>query len=134
MPRLTRWALRLALVDLMLGFTLGGLILCSKGSEACPPLWSLRALHIELLTVGWMAQLALGVAYWILPRYAGGVRGASGPAWAAWGLLNLGLWTAGVAPALSAPTLLLAAGRMAEALAVLVFATQLWPRAKGFGT
>ena len=134
MPRLTRWMLRLALVYLMLGFTLGGLILCSQGSDACPPVWSLRSLHIELLTVGWMAQLALGVAYWILPRYVGGVRGPSAPAWAAWGVLNVGLWTAGLAPALAAPPLILAAGRTAEAAAVLVFAMQLWPRAKAFGT
>ncbi len=134
MPHLTRWALRLALVDLMLGFTIGGLILCSKGTNACPPLWSLRALHIELLTVGWTAQLALGVAYWILPRTLGGVRGPSAPAWAAWGLLNVGVWAAGLAPALRAPQNVLLAGRVAEAVAVLVFAWQLWPRVKAFGT
>lgn len=49
--------------------------------------------HVELLLVGWLVQLALGVAYWILPRAAGRRPGA----WAAWG--GAGCVAAGVAAA-----------------------------------
>ncbi|HSB88425.1 MAG TPA: hypothetical protein VLD63_00220 [Anaerolineales bacterium] len=133
MPRLTRWALRLALLHLILGFSLGALMLCAKASGVCAWAWPLRGLHIELLTIGWTAQLALAVAYWILPRHPGGRRGPEAPAWAAWALLNLGVWVSGLTMALVGPRLLLGVGHSAEALGILVFAVQLWPRVKAFG-
>jgi hypothetical protein len=133
-PRLTRWGIRAALIHLMLGFSLGGLILCSKATPACPDVWPLLPLHRELLMLGWTAQLALAVAYWILPRFPGGSRGREAPAWGALMLLNLGVWLAGAAPALAAPRQVIVVGRTLESLAALAFALHAWPRIKRFGT
>ena len=125
MPRLSAWAVRAALVHFMLGFTFGGLILASKGTPLPPALWRLLPAHIEFLLLGWMAQLALGVAFWILPRFPGGSRGDERLAWAAIGLLNLGLVLAGLSAFAAA---LLVPARLCEAGAGALFALHAWPR------
>jgi hypothetical protein len=133
MPRLTCWGIRAALIHLVVGFSLGALILCSKATLACPNVWPWLPLHRELLILGWTAQLALAVAYWILPRLPGGRRGRDASAWAALILLNLGVWLAGAAPALAAPRQAIVMGRTLESLAALAFALHAWPRIKRFG-
>lgn len=65
---------------LVLGFTLGLLLLVNKGVPIHPALWRLLPAHAEFLLLGWTLQLALGVAYWILPRF-GTRRGA---VWCGW--------------------------------------------------
>lgn len=69
MPRLSQWLIRTALIYLLLGFTLGALLLTHKGIPLHPALWSWLPTHIEFLLMGWIAQLTMGVAFWILPRY-----------------------------------------------------------------
>ncbi len=77
MPRLTVWAVRASLVCLVLGALLGAALLAVPPLDpsATGGLVRLVPVHVELLAVGWLVQLALGVAYWILPR-AGGRRPA----------------------------------------------------------
>jgi hypothetical protein len=59
--------LRAALVWLLLGFALGGLML----SDALVPghwrVW-FAPTHGHMLFVGWFLQFAIGVGYWLLPR------------------------------------------------------------------
>ena len=55
------------------------------------------------------------------------VRGA---AWAAFVLINLGVWLAGMGATLAAPAWIILAGRAAEAGAALAFALHAWPRVK----
>ena len=62
MPRLSVWMIRTALVHLLVGFTLGALLLANKGVPIHPMVWRLLPIHIELLLLGWTLQLALGVA------------------------------------------------------------------------
>ncbi|HXI35189.1 MAG TPA: hypothetical protein VNH63_13990, partial [Gemmatimonadales bacterium] len=69
------WFVRSALVCLVLGFTLGGVMLAAKGTGDTALIPRLLPIHIELLLVGWMLQLAMGVAQWILPRF--GVQGVA---------------------------------------------------------
>jgi len=80
-PRLSRWLVRASLVCLVPGAWLGAALLA--GPVVVPAssgaLLRLLPIHVELLVVGWQVQLALGVAFWILPR-AGGKRPAAGPA------------------------------------------------------
>lgn len=125
MPRLTVWTLRGALASLLVGFSLGMLMLANKGVPFWPGAWALLPAHIELLLVGWLAQLALGMAYWILPRFSGGSRGNTTLAAAAVALLNLGVWLVAFQGLLGA---LLLAGRICEALAGLLFALHAWGR------
>ena len=112
MPRRSVWLVRASLVHLVLGFTLGAVLLASKAVPLAPGLWALRPLHVELLLFGFVVQLAFGVALWILPRPAAARPEAWG--WAAGGLLNAGVWLAGLGGALGLGALALA-GRAAEA-------------------
>lgn len=129
MPRLTVWFVRSALVHLLLGFTLGALMLWNKGAPITPLLWRLLPAHMEFLLLGWTLQLIMGVAFWILPRFRT-ARGNVKLAWAAFVLLNAGVWMVGVGPLLALPTWMTALGRGAELAAAVAFALHAWPRVK----
>ena len=126
MPRLSVWLIRTSLIHLGLGLTLGAFMLANKGIPFYPTLWSLLPLHIEVMLLGWVVQLAMGVAYWILPRW-GRDRGNTKLVAAAYILLNLGVLLTGTAHLHN----LQLAGRFAEALAVGAFIRHVWPRIKG---
>ena len=135
MPRLSAWSLRASLLYLLAGFTFGALLLANKGQPFWPQVWWLLPAHIEFLLVGWTVQLALGVAFWILPRFQGGSRGNEALARSAILLLNLGvllvagqtLATQGLAP------LFLLAGRLCQGLAGILFALHALGRIKPSG-
>jgi hypothetical protein len=127
MPRISAWAVRASLLYLLAGFSFGGLMLANKGQPFWPEAWWLLPPHIEFLIVGWAAQLALGVAFWILPRFPGGSRGNETLAATSLLLLNLGVLL--VAFQADSPPLLLA-GRLIEALSGLLFAMHAWKRVK----
>ena len=92
----------------------------------------LRAAHIELLTLGWLLQLALGVAYWILPRFwEGPPRGNTVGAHLAFILLNGGIWLVALSTIFGLPNSLFFSGRILEAGAVVAFAWHIWPRIVG---
>ncbi len=131
MPRLTRLAVRGSLLYLVVGFGLGAALLAAKVGLAPAGTWVLRTAHVEFLVFGWIVQLTLGVAFWILPRFARRpVRGNLPAAWSALLLLNLGVLLVGVGAALRLPGLYALTGRVAEAGAVLAFAVHAWPRVK----
>jgi hypothetical protein len=124
---------RTALVYFTLGFAAGALMLAGRGLDSGEWVSRLRPVHAEFLLLGWTVQLALGVAFWILPRFrAGPERGREGPAWAAFVLLNAGV-LATTAAGFGAPPVTALLGRSAEALAAAVFALHAWPRIKAFG-
>jgi cbb3-type cytochrome oxidase subunit 1 len=132
-PTLSVWCVRMALLYLGLGFTLGAIMLSSPAIGFAPAILRLRPLHAEIMLLGWMAQLAFGVAYWILPRLHGSrPRGSEPLAWLSLALLNVGVLTAGLGQTLNAPTSISVLGRVAEALAVCAFAIQAWPRARAY--
>lgn len=127
MPALSRWFIRTALLELGLGFLLGATMLATKDTHLWSSTSRLLPLHVELLLPGWLANLAIGVAYWMLPKHAtGSERGATLPVALAWGLLNGGILLAGSGVAA-------AAGRTAEFCAVVLFTINAWPRVKRFG-
>lgn len=142
MPPLSRWAIRAALLYLLTGFTIGGLLLVNKGfpaplSRALPGLWRLLPLHIELLLTGWLVQFIMGVAFWILPRsseFFGAPlrRGNLHLARAAFLVLNGGILLAMLSVAFPAGLPLLLAGRVIQVLAVVLFVLHAWPRVKPF--
>jgi hypothetical protein len=132
-PRLSVLAVRAALLYLAVGATLGALILWDKGLPLAPGLRRLLPAHREMLLMGWMVQLALGVGVWILPRFSGGgPRRRAGLAWAAVVLLNLGILLTGFAGPLGLPLQAVAAGRALELAAALLFVVHLWPRVRAF--
>ncbi len=131
MPRLSRWFIRASLLHLVAGFTLGSLLLIQKVATIHPLLWRVMPAHGELLLIGWVLQLTMGVAYWILPRFAQHpVRGRVAAAYLAFFLLNAGVLLSALGAALAAPAYLGVAGRGGEALAAVSFAFNAWPRVK----
>jgi hypothetical protein len=130
-PRLSRWFVRASLIYLVLGFGAGGALLTEKGLPLHPVVWRLFPAHVEFLLVGWTVQFAMGVAFWILPRFAGGAsRGNEGPAWCAFVLLNAGVLGAGLGSTLGAPPSIVLWGRIAEAGGAVAFAFHAWLRVK----
>lgn len=129
MPRLSIYLIRTALLHLLLGFTLGALLLANKGILIHPLIWRLLPIHIEILLLGWTVQLALGVAFWILPRFQN-ARPRAALAWAAYLLLNLGVALVTLSVFFLSTPLLVFYGRLAEVGAVVAFALHAWPRIK----
>ena len=139
MPRLSQLMIRTALLWLAIGYSVGGLVLLTKGLSLLPWLWALRAAHIHMLLVGWVVQLACGVAFWILPRLdARGARGDERLVWGCYVALNGGV----VLGALHDPLVALVACPSWAALLVLMgllymlaavlFAIHAWPRVVSF--
>jgi heme/copper-type cytochrome/quinol oxidase subunit 1 len=134
LPRLSVWFIRTGLLYLGVGFTLGALILFQKGVPYAGVVWQLLPMHIEFVLVGWTMQLAMGVGFWILPRFIrGAARGDERLVWLAYLVLNAGVLTVGIGAWLDAPGVILLLGRSAELLAALLFALHAWPRAKSQG-
>ncbi len=131
MPTLSRYFVRSALIWLAVGFTFGGLILAAKGGADTIWAWRLLPAHIMLLLLGWLVQLSMGVAYWILPRILLHERGRSRWAWVSFGCFQVGL----IGVALSGLDLWLPELRALFMPAVIVimlgvccFAIHAWPR------
>jgi hypothetical protein len=56
------------------------------------PAWSIyRTAHLHMLLLGFVAMMIFGVAYHVIPRFAGNPLRSSGLAGAHWWLANLGL-------------------------------------------
>lgn len=132
MPRNSAWAVRLSLFYLALGFTFGALLLANKGIPFLPFLWTLVPAHIEILIFGWLIQLALGVAFWILPRFSGGGRGNENLFVATIAALNLGIWLVIAGSYIS--QFLVFFGRLTEIAAGFLFLLHAWKRIKPTGS
>jgi hypothetical protein len=138
MPRLSQYFVKSALICLAVGFTIGGLILASKATPVISGLvWLWFPAHITLLLNGWLVQLAIGVAYWILPRMAGSDRGRIRWAWASFFTLQAGLILAAVSmlemwwqPA----KILFAPGVALQDVAMVLFIVHAWPRVRAART
>lgn len=129
MPRLSQWMIRAALLYLLLGFTFGALLLTHKGIPLHPALWSWLPAHIEFLLIGWIVQLTMGVAFWILPRFwQKPARPHESFAQIAFLLLNVGIWLVVAATTFRVGRNLLLAGRIVEMSAVIFFALHAWKR------
>ncbi len=139
MPKLSQYMIRIALLWLGLGYTLGGLMLSNKGIPWLPSLWILRSMHVHILLIGWTVQFACGVAFWILPRLdASGSRGDERPVWLCFSLLNAGVLTALVYAVLQMLHIdmlwLQALAGVLYACAALAFTRNAWPRVLPFRT
>lgn len=134
MPVPSRWMIRAALVYLCLGFGVGAVLLAAKGGGGAGGWSALRPLHIEWLLVGWIAQLTMGVAYWIFPRVLTrrDVTETSAPVWSAFVTLNAGVWLAGLGAIepRTATGLLFVAGRLLEVVAAAIFVAAMWRRVR----
>jgi heme/copper-type cytochrome/quinol oxidase subunit 1 len=129
MPRLSSWFVRASFIYLILGFTLGSLLLLHKGIPLHPTIWLLLPAHAEFLLLGWTAQLAMGVGFWIFPRFWRS-RGDERPVWLAFALLNAGIWLVAAGSMPGVPPLAPFLGRLVQAGAAFAFLIHAWPRIK----
>lgn len=129
MPRVSAWFVRASLCHLVAGFAIGALLLVGKGITLEFDAWALRPVHIEMLLVGWMIQLVMGVAIWIFPRFVlrRAPQRSTVTAWLAFALLNCGVLL------VSLGGNFLAAGRLTEIAAAASFAVHLWGRVSPAG-
>lgn len=109
---------RSSLLFLVVGATLGTVMMGAKALARVPAWAAFLPAHREMLVVGWLVQLAAGVAYWILPPLKkAAIRERN--ALATWGLLNAGVLLVAVASLTDGAAGMTICGRAAEALAVL---------------
>ncbi|MCB0834173.1 MAG: hypothetical protein KDC45_11980 [Bacteroidetes bacterium] len=130
MPSVSSFLIRTALVHLVLGFTIGAILLVGKAVHHVP--FQYLPIHIELLLVGFVIQLTLGVAFWMFPRLTTITdRGRTKPIFAAYAVLNVGILCCCLS-VFELP-LLLGFGRAMEVVAMVAFVLNLWPRIYAFG-
>lgn len=136
MPRFSRIAVGASLFYLLVGFTIGAVMLASKGYALYPRIFVYLPLHIEYLMFGWFLNLIFGVAYWMFPRFTPSrstmdrPRGFVRAAWGSLVLLNLGLAIYTAAQFVGPTNPVRFAGRLVELAAVVSFMINLWPRVK----
>ena len=123
------------MIYFVLGFALGGLILSAKAGVADPRVWVWLLPHVDILLAGWLIQLAMGMAYWILPRIRKTGRGFTLLAVLAMVLLNAGLCLgAGSAmlpywiPDITWSTTAFGGGVLIQALGLSLFVIYAWSR------
>ncbi len=132
MPRLSSWFVRASLVYLALGFSVGAVLLTNKALGVSSLIWNLLPIHSELLLAGWLIQLAVGVAYWILPRLPGSApRGKPWLTWLAFVMLNIGVLLVIIGSVSPLDSLILLA-RLLELAGAVAFVVASWQRIKSF--
>lgn len=140
MPPIARTYIRAAFLYFLIAFFLGALMMLDRWLNFSRWLKVTYLSQLHLLVVGWITQLAIGVAYWIFPRFrkeqTSEPRGSDALAWAVLIALNAGLclrfffepfYLTGPQPWLAA---LLALSGVLQALAALGFVWLIWGRVR----
>jgi hypothetical protein len=95
MPPLARTFIKLSFAYFIAAFLLGALMMLDRWLGFSQWLKTVYLSQLHLLVVGWITQLAIGVAYWIFPRFLKDQdprpRGSDKLAWGVLICLNVGL-------------------------------------------
>lgn len=95
MPPLARTYVKASFIYFMVAFVLGAMVLLERWLGFSRWLRVAYVSQLHLLMVGWITQLAIGVAYWMFPRFLKEQeprgRGSDGLAWFVFVTLNVGL-------------------------------------------
>lgn len=140
MPPIARSYVKAAFVYFVTAFVLGALMMLDRWLSFSRWLKVVYLSQLHLLMVGWISQLAIGVAYWIFPRFLkeqdARPRGSDSLSWAVLISLNAGLllrfllepfYLMGPQPWMAA---LLALSGVLQALAALGFGLLIWGRVR----
>ena len=133
MPRVSKWLIRASLIHFVSGALLGVAYMWFKVTGW--PLFAVshRPVHIEQMLMGWLVQLVIGVAYWILPAAEpAGLRRRDGVMWVVFLLLNVGVVISAFGGDPNFPDWIAVPGRLAETLAVLLFGAHAWNRQRAY--
>lgn len=95
MPPIARACVKVSFLYFVAAFVLGALMMLDRWLSFSRWLRVVYVSQLHLLMVGWITQLAIGVAYWIFPRFrkeqGPSPRGSDTLAWAVLACLNVGL-------------------------------------------
>lgn len=95
MPPIARSFIKISFLYFVAAFLLGALMMLDRWLSFSRWLKVVYLSQLHLLVVGWITQLALGVAYWMFPRLrkeqSPRPRGSDALAWTVLICLNLGL-------------------------------------------
>jgi cbb3-type cytochrome oxidase subunit 1 len=144
MPPLARMYVKAAFVYFLVAFLLGALMMLERWLSFSQWLRTMYVSQVHLLVVGWITQLAIGVAYWMFPRFRKEQnpqpRGSDALTWTTFICLNLGLllrfavepfYYMGPGPGTVA---LLALSGVLQAVAVVAFGLVIWGRIRPMET
>lgn len=127
-------ALRIALIYLLIGVTLGTIGLIEKALGASFGYGEVVAIHRSFLLYGWTLHLIIGVAYWILPTFGARINvGREGFAKTSLVLLNIGVIATSLAVFAESAAVFDVIGYLFILLGGGSFALHAWPRIKEFG-
>jgi hypothetical protein len=144
MPPIARTFVKAAFVYFIAAFLLGALMMLDRWLNVSRWLKTVYLSQLHLLVVGWITQLAIGVAYWIFPRLrkeqSPEPRGSDRLAWIVLITLNVGLlmrflfepfYFMGPEPWLAA---LVALSGILQAVAAVGFGLLIWARIRPMET
>src|SRR6185312_2309656 len=139
MPIESRLFVKTSLVALVLAFLWGAaMAIAESAGLAIPGIWAVE--HAHLAFVGWLVNIVIGIALWMLPLARDVYPSTSGRyprrlPYVVYGLLNAGLLLRIVSEPLLAGGAVaqgaLALGSVAQAAAIVVFAYVAWHRVRG---
>lgn len=125
MPKHSVLLVRCALLWFLVGVGLGAARLMSRAGLGWSGVWPLRPGHGWVMLSGFMVQLALGVAHWILPRARHVLPPDPTRLWTAIVVLNLGVLALAVGPLMPiGPT----PGLLLHTAGIALMVHGLWPR------
>jgi len=131
MPELSEKVIRISLIYLVIGFTLGAILLINKAANVDPQIWILLPIHIEIVIFGWLIQLIMGVAYWSFPRFFEMPnRGNPHYNWLMIIILNVGIWTSISGDLFLSAKFLPMVGRCLETIGIIGFFMLIWQRTR----
>lgn len=130
MPTVSIFFIRWSLIQLGILSTLGSILLISKATGEFSWWWQFRSIHTEGMWIGWILNLVLGTAWWIMPKKIGlefpEKYGRSGFAWLSFVFAQTDWVYRIFIDANFAPVFI----RLMPFLAVLAFIAGIWPRLK----
>ncbi|TGN04856.1 hypothetical protein [Leptospira bandrabouensis] len=63
------WFIRVSLIYLVIGSSLGAMLMLNKAFTLVPEIWKYLPLHYSILIWGFFLQLIMGTAYWMFPKF-----------------------------------------------------------------
>ncbi|MCW7491917.1 cbb3-type cytochrome c oxidase subunit I [Leptospira sp. 2 VSF19] len=81
-PRPSVWFIRVSLIYLMIGSSLGAILMLNKAFNLDPEIWRYLPLHYSILIWGFFIQLIMGTAYWMFPKFLS--EKPRGSTWQVW--------------------------------------------------